>query len=416
VPGGGLSRGFDQRPQSFDQVDALLVGEAGNDRRDLRVAPGEYLVHQTLPLLVEPHDHLTTAGGVGLAREKARRFQFVDRGRRPDVPSHEGWDVIASSGENGDGLAVSRRIAEVHVGLRTRIADELKATVHGGDLKLERYEAPADDPGLLGIASGDPAWRVHGHLTGMLTGGFAALMLQSLHPLAMAGVDQHSDFRSDPASRFISTARFITTTTFGSASAAREAIALVRRIHTRVRGTASDGRPYCADDPELLTWVHVAEVRCFLAGYQTYAPQRLRLTPAECDTYYRQVAPVAEMLGAEKVPCNAQEVERYLARIRPQLHATQAALDSVQFLRGFGRTRRERLVVGLLMNASVGLLPHWARAELGMRRPTAVRTCWDRPVATAAGRAIEWARGPSEIQAAAQRRLGSGPPVGAGEV
>ncbi|MCN9240460.1 DUF2236 domain-containing protein [Streptomyces sp. RY43-2] len=149
------------------------------------------------------------------------------------------------------------------MGLRSRIADELKATVHGGDLALERYEGPAGDPGLLGITPGDPAWRVHGHLTGMLTGGFAALMLQSLHPLAMAGVDQYSDFRSDPAARFVGTARFVVTTTFGSTSAAHEALAVVRGIHTRVRGTAPDGTPYRADDPELLTWVHTAEVRSF---------------------------------------------------------------------------------------------------------------------------------------------------------
>ncbi|MEU6366828.1 oxygenase MpaB family protein [Streptomyces sp. NPDC046931] len=300
---------------------------------------------------------------------------------------------------------------EVLVGLRARIADELKATVHGGDLRLERYEGPAGDPGLLGIAPGDPAWRVHGHPTGMLTGGFAALMLQSLHPLAMAGVDQHSDFRSDPVGRLIGTARFITTTTFGSEPAARQEIALVRRIHTRVRGTAPDGRPYRADDPELLTWVHTAEARSFLAGYQTYASRRARLTPAECDTYYRQVAPVAEALGARRVPRSSREIERYLSRIRPQLRATPAALDSVRFLRRFGRSARERMVVDVLMNASVGLLPDWARAELGIHRPTAVRSCWDRPVATAVGRTLEWARGPSEIHAAAQRRMASPPPA-----
>ncbi|MGW5478792.1 oxygenase MpaB family protein [Streptomyces sp. NPDC004008] len=296
------------------------------------------------------------------------------------------------------------------VGLRARIADELKATVHGGDLKLERYEGPAGDRGLLGINPGDPAWRVHGHPTGMLTGGFAALMLQSLHPLAMAGVQQHSDFRSDPVGRLIGTARFVTTTTFGSVSAAYEAIALVRRIHTRVHGTAPDGRAYSAADPELLTWVHTAEVSSFLAGYQAYAPGPARLTPAECDAYYRQVAPVAEALGAKQVPGSVREVERYLDGIRPRLRATPAALDSVRFLRGFGRTGRERLVVGVLMIASVGLLPDWARAELGMHRPAAVRLCWDRPTATLVGRTLEWARGPSEILAAAQRRTAS-PPV-----
>ncbi|MFF4755060.1 oxygenase MpaB family protein [Streptomyces sp. NPDC002514] len=291
------------------------------------------------------------------------------------------------------------------MGLRTRVADELRATVHGGDLELHRYEGPPGDPGLLGITPGDPAWRVHGHLTGMLTGGFAALMLQSLHPLAMAGVDQHSDFRSDPVGRLAGTARFVTTTTFGSTPAAHEAIALVRRIHTRVRGTAPDGRPYRADDPELLTWVHTAEAHSFLAGYQTYAPRRCRLTPAECDTYYRQVAPVAELLGAEQVPRDTRQAERYLARIRPRLRATEAAWDSVRFLRGFGRTARERLVVHQLMNAAVGLLPDWARSELRIGRPAAVRACWDRPAATAVGRTLEWARGPSEIHTAVRRRL-----------
>ncbi|MEV4452738.1 oxygenase MpaB family protein [Streptomyces mirabilis] len=300
------------------------------------------------------------------------------------------------------------------MGLRTRIAVELKATVHGGELKLERYTGPAGDPGMLGIAPEDPVWRVHGHPTGMLTGGFAALMLQSLHPLAMAGVDQYSDFRTDPIGRLMRTARFITTTTFGSEPAARDVIELVRRIHTKVRGTAPDGRPYRADDPELLTWVHTAGVYSFLAGYQVYAPQRTRLTPAECDTYYAQAAPVAEALGAVEVPRSTREVARYLIRVRPELRVTPAALEALRFLRGFGRTGRERLVARLLMNAAVGLLPSWARTELGIYRPVLVRSDWDRPVATVVGRGLEWARGPSEIHAAARARLAAAAPAAHG--
>ncbi|WP_262699505.1 MULTISPECIES: oxygenase MpaB family protein [Streptomyces] len=295
------------------------------------------------------------------------------------------------------------------MGLRTRIADEMKATVHGGDLKLERYAGPAGDSGLLGTTPDDPAWRVHGHPAGMLIGGFAALMLQSLHPLAMAGVDQYSDYRTDPTGRLVRTARFITTTTFGSEPAAREAIDLVRRIHTGVNGTAPDGRPYRADDPELLTWVHTAEVYSFLAGHQVYAQRRARLTPAECDTYYAQVAPVAEALGVVEVPRNTYQAARYLARMRPELHVTPAALEALGFLRGFGRTGRERLVIRLLTNAAIGLLPSWARAELGLRRPVFVRVLWDRPVATLVGRGLEWARGPSDIHAAARARLAAAP-------
>lgn len=289
--------------------------------------------------------------------------------------------------------------------LRARIRQEMTAAIHGGDLKLDRYAGPAGDPGLLAIVPGDAAWRVHGHPAGMMIGGFAALMLQSLHPLAMAGVDQHSDYRTDPIGRLTRTARFITTTTFGSRSAAEEVVGVVRRIHTHVRGTALDGRAYRADDPELLTWVHTTEVRSFLKGYQAYAPRRLRLTAAECDAYYAQVARVAEELGATEVPRSVEAVERYLERMRPELCVTPAALESMRFLRGFGRNPRERWVTRLLMNGSVGLLPAWARAELGIRRPAAVRVFWDRPLATAVGRVLDWARGPSEIHAAARARL-----------
>ena len=293
--------------------------------------------------------------------------------------------------------------------LRARIREEMTAAIHGGDLKLDLYAGPSGDPGLLAIAPGDPAWRVHGHPAGMMIGGFAALMLQSLHPLAMAGVDQFSDYRTDPIGRLNRTARFITTTTFGSRPAAEEAIAVVRRIHARVHGAAPDGRPYRADDPELLTWVHTTEVRSFLTGYQVYAPHRLRLTDAECDAYYAQAAPVAEALGAREVPHSVHAVERYLDRMRPQLRVTPAALESLRFLRGFGRNRRERWVTRLLMNGSIGLLPAWARAELRLHRPAAVRVVWDRPQATAVGRVLGWARGPSEIHAAARSRLAGAP-------
>lgn len=172
------------------------------------------------------------------------------------------------------------RTLEARVRLRERIAAELTAATHGGDLQLSRYAGPPGDPGLFGITAGDPVWRVHGQATGMIIGGFAATMLQSLHPLAMAGVDQHSDFRADPVGRMSGTVRFVTTTTYGSSAAAQEMIGLVRRIHAHVHGTAPDGRPYRADDPDLLTWVHTAEVRSFLVGYQAYAPRRRRLTPA----------------------------------------------------------------------------------------------------------------------------------------
>ncbi|MFI6156271.1 oxygenase MpaB family protein [Kitasatospora sp. NPDC051170] len=284
--------------------------------------------------------------------------------------------------------------------VRARLLAEINATVHGDDLHLERYDRPAGDPGLFGPSS--MVWRVHGHPAGMLVGGFAALLLQSLHPLAMAAVDAHSDFRQDPTGRLHRTARFVSTTTLGSTEAAERAIAAVRRIHPRISGTAPDGRPYRADDPHLLTWVHTAEVVCFLAGYQAFA--RTPLTAAECDRYYAEAALVAERLGAREVPRSRAEVRACLARLRPELAVTRPALEVLRLLRGFGRSRRERAAVRILTNASIGLLPPWARAELAVRRPRLVRAAWDRPLAGAGGRLLVWACGPSEIRAAALAR------------
>ncbi|MBB4951318.1 uncharacterized protein (DUF2236 family) [Kitasatospora gansuensis] len=299
----------------------------------------------------------------------------------------------------GTGTGTAERRTPIGA-LRARLLDEINATVHGEDLHLERYDRPPGDPGLFGPDS--VVWRVHGHPAGMLVGGFAALLLQSLHPLAMAAVATNSDFRTDPTGRLHRTARFVTTTTLGSTAAAEQAIASVRRIHLRIRGTAPDGRPYRADDPDLLTWVHAAEVHCFLTGYQHFSATPL--SAAECDRYYAEAALVAELLGATSIPRSRAEMAEYLARIRPDLRVTPPALEVLRLLRGFGRSRRERLAVRLLTNASIDLLPGWARAELAVRRPWLVRVGWDRPLARAGGRIMVWACGPSQIRAAAHAR------------
>lgn len=280
---------------------------------------------------------------------------------------------------------------------------EVNGTVHGtGGMRLERYDRPAGDPGLLGPDS--VTWRVHADPPGMLMGGFASLMLQSLHPLAMAGVVQHSDFRTDPVGRLNRTVAYVLATTYGSTVAAEKLIARVRRIHPLVHGFADDGRPYRADDPELLTWVHIAEVRCFLAGYEAFgAPP---LTAAERDQYYWETARLARRLGADDVPETAAEVAAYLKRMRPELRATPAALEGIHFITSYGRSPQERAAIRILMNGAAALLPPWARQPLEFGRPESVVRWIDRPLAQAAGRGLRWAVQPSEIVSAAYERMG----------
>jgi len=116
---------------------------------------------------------------------------------------------------------------------------------------------------------------VHSDLPSMLIGGISALLLQTLHPLAMAGVAEHSNYQADPLGRLRRTADFVGTTTFGTVREAEKAVQQVRRVHRRVTGVAPDGRPYSADDPELVTFIHAAEVSSFLESARRFGPRDL---------------------------------------------------------------------------------------------------------------------------------------------
>ncbi|MDH6140095.1 uncharacterized protein (DUF2236 family) [Kitasatospora sp. GP30] len=127
-------------------------------------------------------------------------------------------------------------------------------------------------------------------------------------------------------------------------------------------------------------------------------------------TVVREVGRVAELLGALDVPGSRVEVADYLARVRPELRVTPPALDVLRLLRGFGRSGRERAAIRVLTNASLGVLPSWARAELAVNRPRLLRALWDRPLARTGGRILVWACGPSRIREAAYARATAEPP------
>ncbi len=215
------------------------------------------------------------------------------------------------------------------------------------------------------LPPGGMARRVHGDLPAMVVGGLAALFLQTLHPLAMAGVAEHSSYREDPIGRLRRTAAFVGATTFGTVEEANRAIQQVREIHRHINGRAPDGRRYSAEDPELLTWVHVAEVSSFLAAADRYGPRRLRAD--ERDRYFAETAVVARRLGARWVPETGDEVQVYFERIRPELYAGPQAIDARNFLlRGVARTPRARAMYLAIVAAALPVVPRWARAELGI--------------------------------------------------
>lgn len=144
---------------------------------------------------------------------------------------------------------------------------------------------PSADPGDPGLFGADSAsWRILGE-PAAIVGGIRALLVQLLHPLAMAGVADHSAFRSDPLDRLRRTSAYVTGVAFGSTRVALDLTRTVRRTHDHIAGTAPDGRPYRADDPDLLAWVSLALTSSFLATDAAYAPR-----PADAATRDRFVA------------------------------------------------------------------------------------------------------------------------------
>nr|WP_062385955.1 oxygenase MpaB family protein [Demequina iriomotensis] len=223
-----------------------------------------------------------------------------------------------------------------------------------------------ETPGPRWFPPGSAIRAVHGDAS-MYVGGVRALLLQSLHPLAMAGVAGHSGYRSDPWGRLTRTATFLAFTTFGTVADAEETVARIRAVHERVRGRLPDGREYRASDPHLLRWVHIAEADSFLAAHDRYGLHPL--TAAQRDEYVAQVAEVGRRLGAGVLPATVAELASALEAYRGELEATPAALDAARFLlREPPVSRALRLPYGMLASGAVALLPEWARAALGRDR------------------------------------------------
>jgi uncharacterized protein (DUF2236 family) len=217
-------------------------------------------------------------------------------------------------------------------------------------------------PGPRWFAEDRPIRRVHADAS-MFVGGLRALLLQSLHPLAMAGVAEHSDYRGDPWGRLQRTSTFLAVTTFGPAADAQRAVDQVRGIHRRVKGVAPDGTPYEATDPHLLEWVHIAEIDSFLLAHQMYGARPL--DQAGRDGYVADTARVASALGVLDPPRTEAELRERIEAFRPELRGTAAARDAARFLLLTPPLPLPaRAPYGVLAATSVAMLPAWARMPL----------------------------------------------------
>ena len=277
-------------------------------------------------------------------------------------------------------MAGTDPIEQLRLGLVERVRGVFNDTAQG------EQPTPPSDEALFERDS--PIRMVHADLVGMMVGGIRALLLQMLHPDALQGVIDHSNFREDMHGRLRRTAKFIAVTTFAHRDEAMKAIERVNRIHSKVSGTLPDGTPYSATNPRTLAWVHVTEASSFLAGYLRHV--RPDMPGYEQDEYYRQFAVIAKALGADPVPINRYEAEEVLRELRDELRTSPEAREIAQLVltqRPPGTPPGMQSVLG---GDAVEMLPPFARTMLRLQRP-GIAALPARAATWGMGKTLRWA-------------------------
>lgn len=229
--------------------------------------------------------------------------------------------------------------------------------------------AAVADAGLFGPDS--VTWRVHAEPS-LWIGGLRALFLQALHPLAMAGVAQHSVFENDWWGRLYRTGEYVGITTYGTTQEAHDIAAHVRGAHRGLKGIEPEsGERYVVGDPKLLLWVHCGQIDSFLTSTRRAG---LVLTDAEADAYVAEQTAAAVLVGVplRMIPRSTAELAEYFVLVRPELRATEAARRGARRLLVPPMPRRvaaltpARPAWALLAALGFSTLPGWARRMYGL--------------------------------------------------
>ena len=285
--------------------------------------------------------------------------------------------------------------------LRDRVVGSTTELFSHGPPPLEHTMDHRGDPGLLGPDS--VSWRVIGDTTAFV-GGIRGLIVQTAHPEVVAGVEEHSRYRTDPLGRLNRTSVYVTETTYGARAEVDQAVAAVRGAHRGVAGTSGRGRAYAAGHPGLGAWVHNVLTDSFLAAYRAYGPERLSV--AEADAFVAEQARIGALLGAEPLPSTAADLSGWVEH-HPDLGRSAAQDDALAFLRDPPLPAPVRVGYRLLFDAAVATLPPSLQEATGLR---------PRRTSAAVGRisvgALRWALGSSPSWHLALVRAGAPVPPG----
>ncbi|MFT7650239.1 MAG: hypothetical protein ACI8Y4_005008 [Candidatus Poriferisodalaceae bacterium] len=244
--------------------------------------------------------------------------------------------------------------------LRDPVVSAMTGLFSHGPIPLADTLDFAGDPGLLGPDS--VSWRVLGDAS-VFVGGIRALVVQSAHAEVVAGVEDHSTYRSDPLGRLSRTSVYVTETTYGAMPEVEAAIQVVRRAHRPVTGTSERNLPYSASRPEMAAWVHNVLTDSFLAAYQAFGPERLSV--ADADRFVAEQTRIGKLLGADPLPETAQELTNWITN-HPDRVATNAQTSAISFLQNPPLNPPVKIGYRLLFDAALTTIPSDIRHQLGV--------------------------------------------------
>lgn len=285
--------------------------------------------------------------------------------------------------------------------LKDRVVGSTTDLFSHGPQPLEHTLDYAGDPGILG--PGSVSWRVVGDASAFVA-GIRALLVQTAHPEVVAGVENHSRYRSDPLGRLTRTSAYVTATTYGAGPEVAASVALVRNAHREVKGRSERGKTYSAEKPAMTAWVHNVLTDSFLTAYQAYG--RDPLSPEDADQFVLEQTRIGALLDASPLPTDAGSLRSWVcdhAAIAP----SAAQRDSIDFLRNPPLPPQVKVGYRLLLRAAVATVPPGIATVVGVQ-PGYL----DGEVGAATVRALRWALGSSPAWHVALVRSGAPVPDG----
>jgi uncharacterized protein (DUF2236 family) len=247
------------------------------------------------------------------------------------------------------------------------------------------------------------AWRVHADFTAMMVGGLLSLTVQSLHPRALSAVWNHSDFRLKLKERLGRTAYFVAATTYGSNEPAMRVIDQVNTIHAHVQGLDLQGRPYVANEPILIRWVHLVEVVSLLNAYQQLSHKPL--SPLECDQYILEMTQVGHLLEATDLPATWPSTLLDLEKFRPELSFDQRARDTTHIIKNYPVDRVDKPFMQLFLRAAFDVMPKWTLQLMGNQAACSLNVMATRCALMVASWPVQWALDQQGVRSVSRLRV-----------